>query len=272
MTPLPPPYAAEGKTLNETTPALPTALTAAAGPYSTANRRASTNPVPRVYPWLLFTSTAIAALFCLLYITKPVIVSSSTPASTPVATPASTPAAPANLTPSPSSKAAAQAALMPSNERLPGELSPPPAGIKPTAATPRRTLPGPPSTSTFEETNLRIQHVLTAEAPGNHLDRIDLEVPVLYQSRNLRWTPADIAEARKLLIHLADYQEKSQRLRAEGSELLDLWNRLISHSIPVTDLRADSPSLPANQEDAADAPLPAGLITTESIQLQPAEK
>ena len=269
MTPLPAPHASDGKTPNETTPALPTALTAAVGPYSTTNRRASSNPVPRAYPWLLFTSTAIAALFCLLYITKPVIVSASAPVATPASTPASTPA---NLTPSPSNKAAAQAALMPSNERLPGELSPPPAGIKPTAATPRRTLPGPPSTSTFEETNLRIQHVLTAEAPGNHLDRIDLEVPVLYQSRNLRWTSADIAEARKLLIHLADYQEKSQRLRAEGSELLDLWNRLISHSIPVTDLRADSPSLPANQEDAADAPLPAGLITTESIQLQPAEK
>jgi hypothetical protein len=261
MTPLPPPYAAEGKTSNETTPALPTALASSAGPYSTANRRASTNPVPRAYPWLLFTSTAIAALFCLLYITKPVIVSSSTPV-----------AAPAKLTPAIPNKPATHTALMPSSERLPGELNPPPAGAKPTAATPRRTLPGPPSTSTFEETNLRIQHVLTAEAPGNHLDRIDLEVPVLYQSRNLRWTPADIAEARKLLIHLADYQEKSQRLRAEGSELLDLWNRLISQSIPVTDLRADSPSLPANQEDAADAPLPAGLITTESIQLQPAEK
>jgi hypothetical protein len=266
MTPLPPPYTAESKTANETSPALPSALTSSAGPYSTANRRAPTNPVPRAYPWLLFTSTAIAALFCLLYITKPVIVSSAAP-TTPAA-----PAAPAKLTPAIPNNPAPQTALMPSNERLPGELSPAPASGMPTATTPRRPLPGPPSSSTFEETNLRIQHVLTAEAPGNHLDRIDLEVPVLYQSRNLRWTPADITEARKLLIQLADYQEKSQRLRAEGSELLDLWNRLIGRSIPVTDLRADSPSLPANQEDGADAPRPAGLITTESIQIKPAEK
>ena len=79
-------------------------------------------------------------------------------------------------------------------------------------------------------------------------------------------------QARELLVRLMDYQEKSQLLRAEGVELLDAWNRLIEASIPATDLRADSPSLPANQEDAADAPRPAGLITTESIQLQPSGK
>ena len=65
-----------------------------------------------------------------------------------------------------------------------------------------------------------------------------------------------------------DYQEKSRQLRAEGVQLLDAWNHLISKSIPASELRADSPSLPENQVDAADAPRPAGLITTESIQIQ----
>ena len=74
------------------------------------------------------------------------------------------------------------------------------------------------------------------------------------------------------MVRMMDYQEKCQALRAEGVELLDAWNHLIDRSIPASDLRADSPSLPANQQDAADSPRPAGLITTESIQLQPAGK
>ena len=157
--------------------------------------------------------------------------------------------------------APAKSSIMPDKDRLPGE--------KTTGATP---LSASPSTTPFEQTNLRIQHILTAEAPGGHTSKIDLDVPVLYQSRNLRWTPAEVAEARELLIRLADYQEKSRALRLEGAELLDSWNRLIERSIPATDLRADSPTLPTNQQDAADAPRPAGLDTTELIQIQPAGK
>ena len=74
------------------------------------------------------------------------------------------------------------------------------------------------------------------------------------------------------LRRLADYQEKSRTLRLEGAELLDSWNRLIERTIPATELRADSPTLPTNQQDAADAPRPAGLDTTELIQIQPAGK
>jgi hypothetical protein len=151
--------------------------------------------------------------------------------------------------------------IMPDKDRLPGE--------KPTGSTPRATSP---SETPFENTNLRIQHILTAEAPGGHTSRIDLDVPVLYQSRNLRWTPAEVAKARELLIRLADYQEKSRNLRLEGVELLDSWNQLIENSVPAAALRADSPTLPTNQQDAADSPRPAGLDTTELIQIQPAGK
>ncbi len=124
----------------------------------------------------------------------------------------------------------------------------------------------------FEETNLRVQHVLTAETPGGQLARIDIDVPVLYQSRNLRWTAAEVPDARALLIRLADYQEKSRTLRGEGVALLDSWNRLVGRSIPAGDLRADSSTLPVNQLDAAGAPRPAGLNTIESIQIQPSIK
>ena len=219
----------------------------AASPYSSSNRRAPTCPTQRVYPWLLFASTAVAALFCLMYITKPFIHHSQSPIPTH-----SSPLAHIKTTP-------ANVALMPAKNQLPGEkiITPDPTS-SPVAA--------------FEQTNLRIQHILTAEAPGGHLAKIDIDVPVLYRSRNLRWTAAEVADARALLIRLADYQEKSQSLRAEGAELLDSWNRLVERSIPASDLRADSPTLPTNQQDAADAPLPAGLDTTESIKIQPAGK
>lgn len=128
------------------------------------------------------------------------------------------------------------------------------------------------SANAFEQTNLRIQHILTAEAPGGHLAKIDLDVPVLYQSRNLRWTAEEVAEARELLVRLANYQEKSRAMRAEGVALLDSWNHLVQRSIPDGELRADSPTLPANQEDAASTPRPVGLDTTESIQIKPAGK
>ena len=223
---------------------------------ASSNRRANKSPNQRVYPWLLFTSTAVAALFCLMYITKPVIMASQNPIPTPPLSPA-----PPHASSASASSATANVALIPAKDQLPGEKTTPPdhASSSPPAAA-------------FEQTNLRIQHILTAEAPGGHLAKIDIEVPVLYRSRNLRWTAAEVAEARTLLVRLADYQEKSQSLRAEGSELLDSWNRLVERSIPASDLRADSPTLPTNQQDAADAPRPAGLNTTDLIQIQPAGK
>jgi len=264
MNPLPSQRQHAGKPDGGGMPSLPTALPSSSGDYSASNRRSTTTcPAQRAYPWLLFTSTSVAALFCLLYINKPVILPAPAMIS-PVTAGKST-----NI-PSPASsliaaESTATTSLVPSRSALPGET--PPA-----ANDTNNTLPGPPAVSAFEETNLRVQHVLTAEAPGGQLDRIVLDVPVLYRSRELRWTPDKVAEARRLLVHLMDYQEKCRALRDEGADLLTVWNRLIEQSLPATELRADSPSLPANQQDAADKPRPAGLISTESIQIRPAGK
>ena len=257
MNPLPAQKSPGAKPPGDGIPTLTTVLPSSAGSYSTANRRTGSCTVQRAYPWLLSASTLVAAAFCLLYITKPIIA----PASIPSTAPAShSTASTGSLAP-----AGGQISLLPGTDRLPGESGTP---LKPTPADPRRDLPGRPSPTAFEETNLRIQHILTAEAPGGHVDRIDIEVPVLYQSRNLRWSTEDVATARELLTRLMDHQEKSRQLRTEGMELLDAWNALVSKSLPADDLRADSPSLPDNQEDAADAPRPAGWTTTESIQIQ----
>lgn len=254
MKPLPAQNPSISKANDSAMPSIPSTLNTPAGPYSTANRRVSNCSVQRIYPLLLFTSTAIAALFCLMYITKPVIMASQSPLPSDAENPLF-PKLVAAVTAS-----AKPAPLMPDQDRLPGEKG----AIHPV---PMRASASP--VAAFEQTNLRIQHILTAEAPGGHLAKIDLDVPVLYQSRNIRWTAAEVAEARELLVRLADYQEKSRNLRAEGSVLLDSWNHLIERSIPAGALRADSPTLPTNQQDAADSPRPAGLNTNESIKIQP---
>ncbi len=258
MKPLPSQNSTVIKAADSAMPSLPSALAIPAASYSSANRRAVPCSAQRAYPWLLFTSTAVAALFCLMYITKPVILASQGPLLDYVEKPVIPKASPSGTSP-----LAKESSLMPSQDRLPGEKLP--------GQTVRAEGPAH-APAAFEQTNLRIQHVLTAEAPGGHLARIDLDVPVLYQSRGLRWTTAEVAEARALLARLSNYQEKSRQLRIEGAELLDSWNHLMERSIPAGALRADSPTLPTNQQDAADTPRPAGLNTTESVKIQAAGK
>lgn len=262
MNPLPAQKSTGARPSDEAMPSLPTVLSPAPGSYSKANRRANGNPVHRVYPWLLSLSTGTAAVFCLMYITKPVIVPASL----------ANPGISLSTAPPPTTiKPAETSSLLPRNDVLPGEKGGT-GSLKPTPADPRKILPNAPSPSAFEETNLRIQHVLTAEFPGGHLDRIDLDVPVLYQSRNLLWTANEVSKARELLLKLMDHQEKMRQLRAEGVELLDSWNSLVGASIPSSELRADSPTLPDNQSDAADLPRPAGLTTTDSIEIKSSGK
>lgn len=239
-------------------PVLAAPQTLELGPLSTSpspatNRRAAACPVQRAYPWLLVTSTALAALFCGLYMTKPVIVAGRQPG----------PAATAN-SPSPvfsSSQPTPGDSLMPGSGALPGDIT------KPQAADPRRLTSaqaGPENA--FEETNLQIQHVLNAQGPGGEdLGKIALKVPVLYRSRALRWTPEEVAKARKLMVQIGDYQEASKDLREQGKVLLAEWNTLVGSSIPADVLRADSPSLTGETQPAAGVE---GLDSTQAIEIQ----
>lgn len=252
---------------------------------SVANHRSHT----RIYPWLLLLSTGIAALFCFMYITKPVMPLVAPPASKPTGantkpypipetSVADHPAAAAETSAVTPPTAADKpvppvASMLPDAKRLPGDSAVTTAAKPPVHVDPRQQdLPVPSPVPTFEETNVHIQHVLTAAAPGGDLSRIVLNVPVLYQSRNLRWTASEVDESRELLKRLATYQENSRALREEGTKLLAAWNHLVELSIPTPVLRADSPSLPANQDQGVRTPQPAGLDTTESIQIQPADK
>ncbi len=234
-------------------PSIPSVLSTPATSYSKANRRASSCMAQRAYPWLFFASTSLAGIFCMLYVTKPVILASQNSNTLPSGSLIDP--KPNNTLPAPTSSPTL---------KEPGkavELNASDSSIKEKAVL-----------AVFEQTNLRIQHILTAEAPGGHLAKIDLEVPVLYQSRSLRWTTAEVAEARDLLSRLSDYQERVQALRSESASLLDSWNRLIERSIPSNELRADSPTLPQNQQNVTTLRSATGQNPTELIQIQPAKK
>ncbi len=224
-------------------------------PTSTAsNRRSTTCPVQRAYPWLLAGSTAMAAVFCGLYMTKPVIVTGSPHG------PAATASAPSPVFAAATAAAPDADSLLPRASALPGDVS------KPQPADPRRfasAQTGPENA--YEQTNLQIQHVLKAQGPGGEdLGKIALEVPVLYRSRALRWTTEEVAQARDLMVRIGHYQEACRLLRDEGGTLLAEWNSLVGTSIPASVLRADSPSLtreagPAQTES---------LDSTQAIEIQ----
>jgi len=273
MSPLPKDDHPKAPSKENAMPALPTLLASTpAASYSSSNRRMVTCGAQKLYPVLLCASTLVAGAFCLLYITKPVILAASNPTSIPPIAKNYPLISESPQGTSPTTQAATPT-LLPSPNRLPGESRSASAETPPAAPDSSR-LPPPPSLSKsdFEETNLRIQHILTAEAPGGNLARIDIEVPVLYQSRNLRWTAEEVTQARALLARLQDYQEKSSLLRSEGAGLLGAWNHLIERSIPSRDLRADSPTLPVNQQDAADSPRSGSFSTSDSIKIQPTGK
>lgn len=202
---------------------------------------------------MLFASTAIAAAFCLAYITKPVILTS--PAPTPREQ--ATPQVAANIEQdSPLEK------ILPDNSQLPGETRNSPSVAETDGIPPVPLSAG----QKYEETNLRMQHILDAESPSGDLDRIIVDVPVLYESRNLRWTQKEVGEARVLMQRLTEHQEKTRNLRDEGKILLQSWNVLMESSIPTETLRADSPSLPSNQR-SLNAPIPPAA--DDSIKVQP---
>lgn len=232
------------------------------GSRPSANRKVPANPGQRVYPWLLVIATCVSGFFCYLYITKPVFypAPTSVPPTALSLPPGPTPTLEKTAEKRPLASLA-PAVAGPLSDRLPGD----PASRSSISAP--NSKPG--SANLFEETNFQVQHVITAEAPNGIVKRLDFKVPVLYRSRDLRWTKAEVANARELLGRLADYQEKTRALKAEGAALSIAWNQLVEKSIPNVGLQADSPTLPSNQETIHPVSSPKG---SEAIRIQPATK
>ena len=145
--------------------------------------------------------------------------------------------------------------LIPSDSALPGVSSTEGASAtesshlqSPRAIDPRQ-LAAASDGSGWETTNSRVQHILSADTGNGDLTKIVLNVPVLYQTRTMRWTPADIEKARGVLTRLMVYEGNLAKIKKEGEALLLDWNQILEKTVPTKALRADSPSLPYNQGD-----------------------
>lgn len=194
------------------------------------------------YKFLLILSTTSAVFFCWLYVNKPaVIVYAESNESTELA---STTEAPIEQD--------AEANLgfdTLSSQPLPGEnIEGNPSQentviIANATNTPLSQSPSASDDSAWEETNDRIQHVLTAESAGQS-QRVLLEIPVIYQTRGLRLDPSKAKEAQRVLRALKIYQQQIKKLHQDGKNIQNAWNSILMDAQPIEALRADSPSLP----------------------------
>ena len=210
----------------------------------------------KAYPWLLGVSTCLSALLCWMYVSKPVIVQETAVSSQPqeIIEPAAPKPKLVEQTTQVTTNRVAE--LVPSDNQLPSagntkvaSASGQPEMVIDPRATSRASrdaaeagvVPG------WEKTNLKVQHILSADLGTGEHERIVLNVPVLYESRNMRWTPTDIEKAREILARLMLYERNLSNLRKESHVILADWNHLLKQTVPATSLRADSPSLPYNQ-------------------------
>lgn len=211
------------------------------------------SPMNNAYPWLLGASVCLSAVLCWMYVTKPVLAPAAVqdipqPVSDVV-----------NVKPikiKPVKTLTTKPALIPSEDTLPGEEpsttianKPEEASVggsnaanEPVKVSPDRVAGG----VRWENTNLKVQHILRADAGTGELEKIILNVPVRYETRTMRWTTEDIAKARTILSRLMVYERDLNNLRQQGKGILKDWNSLLERTVPSTVLRADSPSLPYN--------------------------
>jgi len=247
------------------------------GSGSSGREPLSAGQLDKAYPWLLAGSIALSMVLCWLYVTKPVIVegevSSESHSGILAADDSANASAHGVRT---GHMAGGGAALLPSDRALPGaddaarqRRGPAPQKQDGSAAqTLRKISPaklaksradadGAGFTLGWEATNLKVQHILSVDSGSDELEKIVLNVPVLYETRTMRWSPGDIAKARGVMRGLMEYERKLNELRNEGHAILQDWNQLLQSTSPTVALRADSPSLPYNHgQDSESETLP----------------
>ena len=228
---------------------------------------ADTGQLEKAYPWLLGVSTCLSALLCWMYVTKPVIVQDASANSPALVSPVGQ--MPEMKIVEKKDAMASQAVepvaaeLVPSDNQLPRAgsggkhaVSANPKSVAgqgaPVVIDPRLLNSGlrgaaePGVGLGWEKTNLKVQHILTADAGSGEHEKIVINVPVLYETRSMRWTPDHVEKAREVLARLMLYERNLSNLRKEGSAILADWNELLKETVPAGSLRADSPSLPYN--------------------------
>lgn len=238
----------------------------------------------KAYPWLLGTSLCMSALLCWLYVSKPVIAPAAVAPSVQTS-PAEEAETSNPVVVKPAAADGKIKSLAPSETRLPGEQAEPTAAPPeaPVAAAPLKVAPGKLAALRgngsaeglgWESTNLKVQHILSADSGGGELEKIILNVPVRYQTRTMRWTTADIEKARNVLARLMIYERDLNALRQQGEGILNDWNSLLENTVPSSVLRADSPSLPYNHGNGAsqtDLPDSTEVIKVDKSEEEPAK-
>ncbi|MFK7910268.1 MAG: hypothetical protein AB8F34_06655 [Akkermansiaceae bacterium] len=231
-------------------------------------QRSDVGQLEKAYPWLLGASTCLSALLCWMYVSKPVILqeaSSSKEKTAQNVSQAENKVLP-NPVPNPvADKVTAAdtsgASLVPSDSQLPSSAkhvsssfnkgNPTQIGA-PVMIDPRMlnqaqaTSKDKGDGSGWEKTNLKVQHILSADAGTGENEKIVINVPVLYQTRSMRWTPDKIEKAQDVLARLMLYERSLSNLRKDGEDIVADWNAIIRDTVPASALRADSPSLPYN--------------------------
>jgi|GEM_PF-608584 hypothetical protein len=228
----------------------------------------------RVYPWLLAVSTLLSTVLCWLYVTKPVVIeeisvlpSGRSELNMNTQLPHETShkqivgvTTPLGLVPSDSELPSARNR---SSEAMPGA----PIEIDPRKLTMAKRANSTLSVSNgWEKTNLKVQHILSADVGMTENEKIIINVPVLYQTRSMRWTPQQMVKARDVLERLMLYERDLSKLRKEGLDIMASWNHIIRDTIPAGSLRADSPSLPYNHGDAKDPALLPGSASAIQVE------
>ncbi|MEM9079748.1 MAG: hypothetical protein AAGC74_03545 [Verrucomicrobiota bacterium] len=191
--------------------------------------------VEAFYPLLLGLSTILTGVFLWMYVTKPVVVRQMPESSQEEA------GAMVMVKQDVNESSVADLQPWPEEDRLPGELS--------GAAELARVAPVL-SQSMLEPTQLRMQHIFLVDSGESPHERVELEVPVYYESRTLAWTPERIQEARLLAGEMAAYLEAVRQVREQGESLAARWELLVSESMPLEVLPPDSPSRSENHRGA----------------------
>lgn len=217
----------------------------------------SKSDVSLTYKFLLILSTMTSCFFCYLYVSKPTVApAAEKPASTQSSEPDSEPATPVredSITAS-----SPEDFVAPSPDSLPGAAkaaTPQLKPVNPHSATSTISLPSTPAiahSNAWEETNDKVQHVITAQAEDGESERIILEIPVIYMTRGLRFSPAEAKEAERILRALKIYQGQIKQLHQDGLNIQTAWQTLLNNAQPIEALRADSPSLPKSNQGSID--------------------
>ena len=81
-------------------------------------------------------------------------------------------------------------------------------------------------------TTLGVEQIVEVESLNGELEKFTVSLPVLYPENVLSWNEQSISEAQQLANNIEAHLEQVREVQANGVQLLEDWNRLVSKSVP----------------------------------------